>query len=291
MKKLLFAGLLGLLTPLAALAKDEPKTVPPGTPVTITVTAPTPPSSSVSITLGDRHGHVTPCSEGCVHTGGGNIDVQQPSSDTVVVTMSGVAVAYGTPCGGSVASLDFDLDQCLEVVFEKPEVKAAKVTIDARVIGLLRAEKKGNADESKGCATLLSDGGGGPVATLCAPAHSVNSGESLSINDRCGPVSNPIVAGKYKLHQTFRIAASSPRSVLPCKAPSAEFAPDPALDPLWISYKEPFHGATKKDFGLQVTIKVAEDTNPPPPPPPEEKKDGKEKLPEPKLETKPGNDK
>ena len=38
---------------------------------------------------------------------------------------------------------------------------------------------------------------------------------------------------------------------------SAEFAPDPALDPLWISAFEPFHGAAKKDFGFQVTIKVA----------------------------------
>ena len=41
-----------------------------------------------------------------------------------------------------------------------------------------------------------------------------------------------------------------------CKAASAEFAPDPALDPLWISYWEPFHGAIKKDFGFQVTVRV-----------------------------------
>jgi hypothetical protein len=47
--------------------------------------------------------------------------------------------------------------------------------------------------------------------------------------------------------------------MLPCKAASAEFAPDPALDPLWISYWEPFHGATKKDFGFQITLKVAPD--------------------------------
>jgi hypothetical protein len=281
MKELLYPVLFVLLTPLAALANDEPRTVPPGTPVTITVTAPSPPSPPVSITLGDRHGHVTPGNEGCVHTGGGNIDIQQPSSDTVVITMSGVAVAYGTPCNGSVASLDFELDQCLEVVFEKPDLKAAKVTVEARVIGLLRAEKKGTADESKGCAAILSEGGGVPVVSLCAPAHSVACGESLSINDHCGPVSNTVAAGKYKLHQTFRISAVAPRCVLPCKAPSAEFAPDPALDPLWISYKEPFHAAIKKDFGLQVIIKVAADTNPPPPP--EEKKEGnaKEKLPEP----------
>jgi len=43
----------------------------------------------------------------------------------------------------------------------------------------------------------------------------------------------------------------------PCKAASAEFAPEQALDPLWISYWEPFHGAAKKDFGFQITLKVA----------------------------------
>src|SRR5881394_2425141 len=114
MKKLLYVGLLGLLTPLAALAKDEPKTVPPGTPVTITVTAPAPAPPSVSITLGDRHGHVTPCSDGCVHTGGGNIDIQQPSPDTLVITMSGVAVAYGSPACAASASQVFDLCQQFE---------------------------------------------------------------------------------------------------------------------------------------------------------------------------------
>ena len=41
------------------------------------------------------------------------------------------------------------------------------------------------------------------------------------------------------------------------KAASAEFAPDPALDPLWISYWEPFHGANKKDFGFKVTLKAS----------------------------------
>jgi hypothetical protein len=30
---------------------------------------------------------------------------------------------------------------------------------------------------------------------------------------------------------------------------------------LWISYWEPFHGAAKKDLGLQITIKVAPDTD------------------------------
>src|SRR5437763_1734564 len=78
-----------------------------------------------------------------------------------------------------------------------------------------------------------------------------------------GPVSAPIGAGAHTLHQTWVVSATHPKSLLG-KAASAEFAPDPALDPLWISYKEPFHGAVKKDFGFQVIVKVADDTPPEP---------------------------
>ena len=67
---------------------------------------------------------MTPVRQGFTHTGGGNIDVAQPSPDTVVVTMAGVAVAVGSPCGPGAAGFDFDLSQCLEVVFEKSDVKA-----------------------------------------------------------------------------------------------------------------------------------------------------------------------
>jgi hypothetical protein len=70
-------------------------------------------------------------------------------------------------------------------------------------------------------------------------------------------VAVPVVPGKYTLRQFFGVTAAHPRNLWPCKAASAEFAPDPALDPLWISYWEPFHGAAKKDFGFQVILKVA----------------------------------
>src|SRR5437867_3507630 len=137
-----YAGLIGVLLSLPLLTGQETTKVPPGTPVTITVTPAQPAAPTVSITLKDRHGHMTPQRNGCTHTGGGNIDVAQPSPDTVVVTMTGVAVATGHPLGSS-ATLCFDLDQSLEVVFEKPEVKAAKLTIEGRVIGLLRGGCQG----------------------------------------------------------------------------------------------------------------------------------------------------
>ncbi len=257
MARRLFLLLLpALLTPLALRAGQEPIKVPAGTPVTITVQPAAPAAPVVSILLKDRHGHVTPDRAGCTHTGGANIDVQQPSPDTVVITMTGVAVATGGP-HGSTATLHFDLEQCFEVVFEKPEVKAAKVTIDGRVIGLLRSAcKGGSASEAGGCATITC--GGAPVATLCVPEHAVAGGENLSLNDKAGPVSAPLAAGVHTLHQTWVVSAEHPKALLG-KAASAEFAPDPALDPLWISYKEPFHGASKKDFGLQITIKVMEE--------------------------------
>src|SRR5262249_12514197 len=196
------------------------------------------------------------------HTGGGTIDVQQPAPDTLVITMSGVAVATPMPGCPSFAGMDFDLEQCFEVVFENKDVKAAKLSVESRVIGLLRSPKHsdGYAEESGACLHIGCDGAP-DVVTLCLPPHLVAHGENLSLNDHEGQCNLPVAPGKYTLRQTFHLAASTPHSLLPCKGTSAEFAPDPALDPLWISYWEPFHGATKKDFGFQITIKVAEDTN------------------------------
>ena len=214
---------------------------------------------SVTIALGSRKGSATPSRQGFTHTGGGNIDVAQPSPDTVVITMTGVAVAGAHPCKDSTATLTFDLMQNLEVVFEKPEIKKAKLTVEARVIGLLRSHEKGGGSATiaaPGQATVL-DGDNKALVTIGLPVHSVCGGENESVNNRETPEGVSIKAGKYILHQAFAVSATHPRSLKLCKAASAEFAPDPALDPLWISAFEPFHGAAKKDFGFQVTIKVA----------------------------------
>lgn len=233
---------LGLAFPLGSLNAQPPAPATPG-PV---------------LTLSDRQSKVVPQRAGFNHTGGGNIDVAQPAPDTIVVTMTGVAVAGAHPCKDSVASLDFDLSQCFEVALEKPEGKKLKLQVSARVIGLLRSHQhsRGTAEESGG-ATISS----GPTAlvTVSAPAHAVTCGQSLSINDQEGPISVSVVPGKLTLHQVFHVGARHPHALLPCKAASAEFAPDPALDPLWISYWEPFHGASKKDFGFQVIVKVVAD--------------------------------
>jgi hypothetical protein len=258
------AAAAGLLLPLPTLQAQLATPVAPGSAVNITVTtaAPAPPAS---IVLGPRHGHVTPVRKGCNHTAGGNIDVAQPTPDVVVITMTGVAVATKHPCSASVASMSYELEQCFEVSFDSPKLKKAKLLLEGRVIGLLRSHAcckwGGTAEQGPGCATVTA--GAAPLLTLNVPHHAVACGENLSVNCHDGPIEVPVVPGKYTLHETWMIGAAHSCQPLPCKASSAEFAPDPALDPLWISYWEPFHGAIKKDFGFQITLRVVEDTGAP----------------------------
>jgi hypothetical protein len=215
----------------------------------------------VTLSLGPRHGHVTPTRQGFCHTGAGTIDVAQPAPDTLVITMSGVAVAGGHPVKDSVAALHFDLCQELEIAVADPNVKRVKLSLEGRVIGLLRSHGKGGGCAEQGAGTVTLGGGPTEIISLTVPPHSVAGGENLSVNCREGPVETVVGPGKYTLHNGFSVTASHRHSVMPCKAASAEFAPEPALDPLWISYWEPFHGAAKKDFGYQVIVRVVPDNH------------------------------
>jgi hypothetical protein len=243
----------------APAAAAEPKTV------TIKATVEEPPS--VIIKLGARCAKAVPVKGCCDHTGGGNIDVQQPTPDVLVITMTGAAVAAGSPVRGTVAGFDFDLSQCFNVSAEKPDVKAVKITMDARLVGALRSHKCcgkcSTAEVSAAHAGVTCDHvEGGDMVSIALPPHTAACGENVSINDKEGPICQIITPGCYTLHQGFHIQASHPKSVVPCKASAAEFA-DAAIDPLWLSYKEPFRGVAKKDFGFQVIIKVEADDSAP----------------------------
>jgi hypothetical protein len=267
------AGLVGVLLPLAGLAaQDGAAPLPPETLPVVPAPEPPPPAS---IHLGLRHGHAVPSRCGHSHTGAGNIDVTQPSADTVVVTMTGVAAAGANPCKESSASVNFDLCQDFEIRFDSPKLKKAVLVAEARVIGLLRSTCKGGgtALEGPGCATV--DAGGVQLVKVCAPEHVVADGEKLSINDHDGPYVVPVEPGKYVLHQTFAVSAAYPRTWCPGKA-VAEFGSDSGLDKLWISSHDPFSGADKKNFGLQVTLKVVDERLAP---------DGPQSLPTPPTTT------
>jgi hypothetical protein len=215
---------------------------------------PAPPAPKLAFVLKDRHGHATPQHSGTSHTGGGNTDVAQPREDTLVITTTGVVVAGPHPCSASAANMDFDLNQLFEIRSSDPKLEKARLTIEAHVLGLLRGDANGGS-AAVGEGTVAIAAGTATVATLSVEGHAVDACSNLAINDHKGPVSVPLSPGDYHLLQTFRISAAHVRSICG-KAACAEFAPDPALDPTWISITDPFHGANKKEFGFRVILRV-----------------------------------
>ncbi|MFN4261939.1 MAG: hypothetical protein ACK4RK_21880 [Gemmataceae bacterium] len=213
---------------------------------------------AVSFRLGATNARALPSKHGHAHTGGGNIDVQQPAPDTLVITMTGVAVAGGFPACQSQAGFHFDLSQCFRVVFEKADVHAANLYVQGRVVGLLRNASKGTAQSGEACVTIFCTGPDGPIeiGTLCVAPSSAGCKENVSVYNREGPICLPVGPGCYTLHQTFTLQAAQHKGAIPGHPATAEFAPGSALNPVWITYKDPFHGVNKRDFGFQVILKV-----------------------------------
>ncbi len=224
------------------------------------VTAQPPPAPAVQLVLGPGQGTASPQRTCCTHTGGGNVLVTQPADDTIATSMTGVVVAKCGPLLDHLASESFELTQDFEVVINDPKIHAAKLLMEGRVVGLLRTPKCcGNSGESASInepATAVIRCGPEELLALSLPPVSVSSGESLSVYNREGPGCVVLTPGKYTLHQVFGIQAVGGTCPVPCKGPSAEFAPDGGLDPRWISTHEPFHGAIKRTFGFQVILKI-----------------------------------
>jgi hypothetical protein len=216
-----------------------------------------PPAPKVSFLLKDRHGHTTPARTDAAHTGGGNTEVAQPREDTLIITMSGVVTAGPHPIKGSAADMEFDLNQEFVIGFADPMLKKAKLTAEAQVVGLLRGDKNGgSANVGHGSVVIACAGGG--VLALDIEGHAVSGDDNLAINDHKGPVSIAVPPGDYHLLQAFRIHADHVRSICG-KAAAAEFAPEAALDPTWISITDPFRGANKKEFGFRVILRIEPD--------------------------------
>jgi hypothetical protein len=85
-----------------------------------------------------------PFKVGCI----GHILVEQPEPNTIVVTMAGAAVA-GSDCCGSNASIDFNLEQELDIIPTRTGVRPPRIGMVGRVIGTLQVTD--NCKCSKSC--------------------------------------------------------------------------------------------------------------------------------------------
>ena len=195
-------------------------------------------------------------------------------------------MAGAHPCKDSLASLNFDLVQSFDFTPADLKPVSAKLVLEARALGLLRSYRSGcchktfgSAEMSEASATVSTDCE--ERLALALEPHAVAGGDDLSINDHGGPVEAPVTPGRYILHQRFVISAAHARSLLPCGHASAEFAPESALDPLWLGNRESFHGLAKKDLDFQVSLRVVVDAAREP------AAESERELPEPKQEAPP----
>ena len=209
------------------------------------------------IVLKARDSAVTPKRNGYSTTGGGTVTVTQPTPDTLVISMTGVAATGSCSCEESQACLNFLLHQEFDIEFAKGGPQSGQIVLDARAFGQLRSEGRmgGTAAMTK---AFVSVGCGEEVASVSLDSKSAGCGNSLAVTTVRGPVSAPVVAGSYHLHQEFGIAVRQPKCLVPKKT-SADFAPPPTLDTRWIGSPDPFRETNRSNNGFLVTIRLIPD--------------------------------
>jgi hypothetical protein len=224
----------------------------------------------LQIVLTPGQASAVPSKSGVAYANGGIIDVAQPNPTTVVITMSGLTATNADLCRTSVANYAFELMQGLEVRMD-PRLKGAKLTMEGRVIGLLRTDhelythahhicKKCGTAETHEAVAVVAATDGPEVVALHLPARSAaGCCDDLSIYNYEGPITVPVAAGKYTLHETWGFGTTHPAFC--CHGASAEFSPQPYVLPqpgsYWFEHWQPFNGTATKDFGFQVTLKLA----------------------------------
>jgi hypothetical protein len=219
------------------------------------------PPTAYQIRLGPRQAQASPDRTGGGQTGGGYIDVEQPAPNALVVIMRGAAVA-GSDCKHTAAaSIAFELDQEFTVVPTREGLRPPKLGLAARVVGTLDTSDKkkggGTADQGEACAAVLA--GETNLLHLCVPPQSAAGGQKTFLNNRAGPVDVTAVPACYRLHQTFRIAASQCDGLCGQSASAADFDPNPQLDPRWNDALKTFRAVPKTDFGFRVVLWVIEE--------------------------------
>jgi hypothetical protein len=243
---LLTVGLIALLGPAVVCAADPPA------------------GPAYQIVLRSRHAEVTPTRTKDAQTGGGSIVVEQPEPNTIVVSMAGSAVV-GSDFHGSNAALDFNLEQCLDIVATRKGVRPPRIGMVGRVVGTLQVTDPGKCS-SKSCgtaeqgpATAFLTLGEANLLSVNVKSSNVSCGQESSVNFRDGPVETVATGGSYRLTGSFRIGATQGLGVWNRQAAVADFDPAPQLDGFWADVLKPFRAVPRRDFGFKIVLRVIEE--------------------------------
>ena len=253
--RIMFTRRMSMLAGLAALCSAA------------AVHAADPPAGpAYQIVLRSRNAEVTPSRVKDAETGGGWIQVEQPEPNTIVISMNGAAVA-GSALHGSAASIDFKLEQDLEIIPLRAGVRPPRLAMVGRLIGTLQVTDPGKCGKScgtgeQGPATACLLAGGTSVLSVSMKPSSVSCGQESFINNRQGPVEALAGVGAYSLTGSFHLSVNQGLGVWNRQAAVADFDPAPRLDGSWGDVLKPFRAVPRKDFGFKIIVRVVEDAPP-----------------------------
>jgi hypothetical protein len=245
-RSLLLAGLAGLPGLAAVRAADPPAAGP-----------------AYQIVLRSRTAVATPTRSKDAQTGGGAITVEQPEPNTIVVTMTGAAVA-ASGIHDSSAAVAFELDHDLDLIPTRRGLRPPRVGMVGRVIGTLNVTDPGKhgkgcggADQGPATAALLS--GPTTVLSLAVKPSAAGPGQESAVNLREGPVESPAAVGSYKLSAAFRLGVGQGKGCFNRQFAVADFDPAPQLDGFWSDALRPFRAIPRRDFGYRLVLRVVEE--------------------------------
>lgn len=214
------------------------------------------------IVLRSRQAETMPHRLKDAQTGGGAIVVEQPDANTIVLTMSGAAVA-GSDCHGSAAGLAFNLDQDLEIVPTRKGLRPPRVGLVGRVVGTLVVTDpkfgKPCGTAEQGTATACLTACGAPLLSVNIKSSAVACGQELAVNHREGPFEATATAGLCRLSATWRLAVSQGKGLFNRQMAVADFDPGPDLDAAWADALKPFRALPRREFGFKVVVRVIEE--------------------------------
>jgi hypothetical protein len=223
------------------------------------------PRPAVEFIVAPGEASAVPFKRGVSYANGGIIDVARPDPTTIVATLTGLTATNADLIHTSIANYHFDLVQGFELRFNSPRVKGATLTLEGRVIGILRTNHEHYTHPwgARHCGTATTEPAVAAIGvehatilTLSLPERSAGCCEDLSVYNHDGPLVVPVTPGKYTLHASWGFGTTHP--CFCCRGASAEFSPQPSYCPenYWFQEFKPFNGTATKDSGFQITVKV-----------------------------------
>ena len=214
------------------------------------------PAPTCTITLGARTACVTPRTTRQARADGGIVDVQVPSPNELVATLTGTAAANAILGCESAVTQTFHLEQEFEIA--GPDAKATEVTLtmESNLVGLVRAKHKAAASAQVASAKICPLGSPETPFVMIHPPFGVGGTDARLCNQRLSPIKVPgMPPGRYVLVADLVLAADATGVVDAHSA--ADFSPSTTLPADWVRTRDPFQGVDKKDFGFRIAL-VAE---------------------------------